>query len=170
MCIRDRDRTIVRTFSNFQVIVHLGKRLILEVHALEGLPQLPISLIFNDPCALLELFEYVSLSDYDLSFDLKDEMSELIGVLTPEVIKSNRTKIAKHFSTILLAPYASNALSIMFEICGPIDEDNLPNTLIGCFIPETNKMRFLLRNLSVHQHTVCTVSYTHLTLPTILRV
>ena len=47
--------------------------------ALEGLPQLPISLIFNDPCALLELFEYVSLSDYDLSFDLKDEMSELIG-------------------------------------------------------------------------------------------
>ena len=149
------DRTIVRTFSNFQVIVHLGKRLILEVHALEGLPQLPISLIFNDPCALLELFEYVSLSDYDLSFDLKDEMSELIGVLTPEVIKSNRTKIAKHFSTILLAPYASNALSIMFEICEPIDEDNLPNTLIGCFIPETNKMRFLLRNLSVHQHTVC---------------
>jgi UTP:GlnB (protein PII) uridylyltransferase len=43
----------------------------------------------------------------------------------------------------------------MFEICEPIDEDNLPNTLIGCFIPETNKMRFLLRNLSVHQHTVC---------------
>ena len=41
---------------------------------------------------LLELFEYVSLSDYDLSFDLKDEMSELIGVLTPEVIKVNREK------------------------------------------------------------------------------
>ncbi|GIT09390.1 MAG: hypothetical protein CM1200mP30_30200 [Pseudomonadota bacterium] len=55
----------------------------------------------------------------------------------------------------MLAPYASNALSIMFEICEPIDEDNLPNTLIGCFIPETNKMRFFLRNLSVHQHTVC---------------
>ena len=43
----------------------------------------------------------------------------------------------------------------MFEICEPINENKLPNTLIGCFIPETNKMRFLLRNLSVHQHTVC---------------
>ena len=103
----------------------------------------------------MEIFEYVSLSDYDLSFDLKDEMSELIGVLTPEVIEANRGKISNHFSSILLAPFASNAMSIMFEICEPIDEDNLPNTLIGCFIPETNKMRFLLRNLSVHQHTVC---------------
>ena len=103
----------------------------------------------------MELYEYVSLSDYDFSFDLKDEMSELIGVLTPEVIKVNREKISNHFSSILLAPFASNAMSIMFEICEPIDEDNLPNTLIGCFIPETNKMRFLLRNLSVHQHTVC---------------
>ncbi|MBG55558.1 MAG: protein-PII uridylyltransferase [Deltaproteobacteria bacterium] len=149
------DRTIVRTFSNFQVIVHLGKRLILEVNAIEGLPQVPLSLIFNDPCALLELFEYVSISDYDLSFDLKDEMSELIKVLTPEVIKSNRKKISSRFSTILLAPFASNALSIMFEICEPINDENLPNTLIGCFIPETNKMRFLLRNLSVHQRTVC---------------
>ena len=70
------DRTIVRTFSNFQVVVHLGKRLIVEVNALEGLPQVPISLIFNDPTALLELFEYVGQSEYDLSFELKDEMAD----------------------------------------------------------------------------------------------
>jgi len=74
------DRTIVRTFSNFQVVVHLGKRLIVEVNALEGLPQVPISLIFNDPTALLELFEYVGQSEYDLSFELKAEMADLIAL------------------------------------------------------------------------------------------
>jgi UTP:GlnB (protein PII) uridylyltransferase len=150
------DRTIVRTFSNFQVVVHLGKRLIMEVNALEGLPQVPISLIFNDPCALLELFEYVGQSDYDLSFDLKDEMADLIRILTPDVIEANRTNIAECFSIIMLAPFAANTFRIMFEICEPINEDNQPHTLIGCFIPETNKMRFLLRNLADHQHPVCT--------------
>ncbi|MBC8257682.1 MAG: protein-PII uridylyltransferase [SAR324 cluster bacterium] len=152
------DRTIVRTFSNFQVVVHLGKRLIVEVHALEGLPQVPISLIFNDPLALLEFFEYVGQSEYDLSFDLKDEMADLIRILTPDVISANRTLLAEHFTRLMLTPFSANAWRIMFEICEPINSENQPRTLMGCFIPETNKMRFLLRNLAYHQHSVCTHS------------
>ena len=149
------DRTIVRTFSNFQVVVHLGKRQIVEVNALEGLPQVPISLIFNDPPALLELFEYVGQSEYDLSFDLKDEMADLIRILTPDVIEIHRPQIAEHFTKLMLTPFAASALRIMFEICEPINAENQPRTLMGCFIPETNKMRFLLRNLAYHQHPVC---------------
>ena len=149
------DRTIVRTFSNFQVVVHLGKRLIVEVNALEGLPQVPISLIFNDPTALLELFEYVGQSEYDLSFELKDEMADLIRIITPDVISSNRTQIAKSFTKLMLTPFTANAWRIMLEICEPINAESQPRTLIGCFIPETNKMRFLLRNLAYHQHPVC---------------
>ena len=149
------DRTIVRTFSNFQVVVHLGKRLIVEVHALEGLPQVPISLIFNDPSALLELFEYVGQSEYDLSFDLKDEMADLIRILTPDVIESYGSQISECFTKLMLTPFAANAWRIMFEICEPINAANQPRTLMGCFIPETNKMRFLLRNLAYHQHPVC---------------
>ncbi|MDP6332361.1 MAG: protein-PII uridylyltransferase, partial [SAR324 cluster bacterium] len=141
------DRTIVRTFSNFQVVVHLGQRQILEVNALEGMPQVPISLIFNDPTALLELFEYVGQSEYDLSFDLKDEMADLIRIITPDVIYAHRTQIAERFTKLMLTPFAANALRIMFDICEPINEKNQPRTLMGCFIPETNKMRFLLRNL-----------------------
>ena len=150
------DRTIVRTFSNFQVVVHLGKHQIVEVNALEGLPQVPISLIFNDPTALLELFEYVGQSEYNFSFDLKDEMADLIRIITPNVISSNRVQIAKRFTKLMLTPFAANALRIMFEICEPISADSQPRTLMGCFIPETNKMRFLLRNLSYHQNPVCT--------------
>ena len=149
------DRTIVRTFSNFQVVVHLGKRLIIEVNALEGLPQVPISLIFNDPTALLELFEYVGQSEFDLSFELKDEMADLIHIITPEVISSNRTQIAKSFTNLMLTPFTANAWRIMLEICEPINAESQPRTLMGCFIPETNKMRFLLRNLAYHQHPVC---------------
>ena len=150
------DRTIVRTFSNFQVVVNLGKRQIVEINALEGLPQVPISLIFNDPPALLELFEYVGQSEYDLSFDLKDEMADLIKILTPDVIEIHRPQIAERFSKLMLTPFAANAWRIMLEICEPINAENQPRTLMGCFIPETNKMRFLLRNLAYHQHTVCT--------------
>ena len=149
------DRTIVRTFSNFQVVVHLGKRQILEINALEGLPQVPISLIFKDPSSLLELFEYVGQSDYDLAFELKDEMATLINILTSDLIKTYREKIADRFSKLILTPFAANALRIMFEICEPINTDNQLRTLFGCFIPETNKMRFLLRNLAYHQHPVC---------------
>ena len=149
------DRTIVRTFSSFQVVIHLGKRQILEINALEGFPQVPIILIFKDPPALLELFEYVGQSDYDLSFDLKDEMTNLIKILTPDLIKSYNKKIAESFSKIILTPFAARAFRIMFEICEISKNEDQTKTLIGCFIPESNKMRFLLRNLAYHQHPVC---------------
>tara|TARA_B100000700_G_scaffold328108_1_gene444801 strand:+ start:210 stop:3668 length:3459 start_codon:yes stop_codon:yes gene_type:complete len=149
------DRTIVRTFSSFQVVVHLGNRQILEINALEGLPQLPITLIFKDPASLIELFEYIGHSDYDLSFELKDEMTNLIRILTPDLIKTHREEIAQNFSKLILTPYAASAFRIMFEICETIENEEQPSTLIGCFIPETNKMRFLLRNLAYHQNPVC---------------
>ena len=72
------DRTIVRTFSSFQAVVQLRKRRIVEVHALEGLPQVPLPLIFNTPMALLDLFVYLAESGYKLSLELKDELAELL--------------------------------------------------------------------------------------------
>ena len=116
---------------------------------------MPITLIFKDPPALLELFEYIGHSDYDLSFELKDEMTNLIKILTPDLIKTYRNKIAQSFSKLILTPFASRAFRIMFEICETSFSEDQPRTLIGCFIPETNKMRFLLRNLSYHQNPVC---------------
>ena len=46
---------------------------------------------------LLELFEYVGQSDYDLSFELKDEMTNLIRILTPDLIKTYSKKVAQNF-------------------------------------------------------------------------
>ena len=154
------DQTIVRTFSSFQLRVHLGKGRIVEVHALEGLPQVPPSLIFDSPCVLLELFIYIGNSGYDLSFDLKDEFSDSIDNFTPEIIEANQDLVSKQFTELMLTENVSHALKIMFKICAPdstrkMHSRHLPDTLIGRFIPECNQMRFLLRNLTYHQHSLC---------------
>ena len=149
------DRTIVRTFSKFQVVVHLGNRRVVEIHALEGLPQVPLTLIFDEPQTLLELFVYLGHSDYDLTYDLKDEMASLIAHFTPELMKVNQHLIAEKFSELMLTPYAANVLELMFDISDTIGSTKTPQTLIGCFLPECNQMRFLLRNLTYHQHPVC---------------
>ncbi len=150
------DRTIVRTFPKFQVVVHLGNMRVVEVHALEGLPQVPVSLIFSEPDVLLELFIYLGNSDYDLTYELKDEMASLIRHYTPDRMQINKTKIAEKFSALMQTPFVSRALGLMFEISDLMGDLKLPQTLIGCYIPECNQMRFLLRNLTYHQHPVCT--------------
>ena len=149
------DRTIVRTFSKFQVVVHLGNKRVVEIHALEGLPQVPLNLIFNEPQALLELFVYLGNSDYDLTYDLKDEMASLIGHFTPELMKVHQQPVTEKFSELMLTPFAANVLELMFDISETIGASKTPQTLIGCFLPECNQMRFLLRNLTYHQHPVC---------------
>ncbi len=149
------DRNIVRTFSNFQATVNLRKQSIIEIRAIEGLPQIPLSLIFNNPVRLLDLFIYIGHSGYNLSNGLKDEMANVLQSLTPEVIEARRSEIREHFTEIMLSPHAANALRTMFEIDDPSSSGKEADTLIGRFIPECNQIRFLLRNLSYHQYTVC---------------
>ena len=149
------DRTIVRTFSSFQAVVQLRKRRIVEVHALEGLPQVPLPLIFNTPTALLDLFVYLAESGYKLSLELKDELAELLPTITPETMQADRVELRTRFSALMIAPYAADALESMLEISDPFEAGKGPDTLLGRFIPECNEMRFLLRNLSYHQRPVC---------------
>ncbi|MBF0278064.1 MAG: protein-PII uridylyltransferase [SAR324 cluster bacterium] len=149
------DRDIVRTFSNFQATVNLRKQRIIEIRAIEGLPQIPLSLIFNKPARLLDLFIYIGHSGYKLSNALKDEMGNVINSLTPELIESHRSEIQERFTEIMISPHAALALRAMFEIDDPANTQKEADTLIGRFIPECNQMRFLLRNLSYHQYAVC---------------
>ncbi len=149
------DRTIVRTFSNFQATINLRKQRIIEIRAIEGLPQIPLSLIFNNPAMLLDLFIYIGNSGYSLSSELKDEMANVVHTITPEVIEANRSEVRNRFSEIMLSPHAAQALRTMFEIDDPSSTSRDTDTLIGRFIPECNQIRFLLRNLSYHQYTVC---------------
>lgn len=149
------DRNIVRTFSSFQATVNLGQQRIIEIRAIEGLPEIPLPLIFNNPMMLLDLFVYIGQSGYDLSNQLKDEMANVVKSLTPEVIASYGAKISERFTAIMLSPHAAKALRIMFEIYDPVSTHKETDTLIGRFIPECNQMRFLLRNLNYHQYTVC---------------
>ncbi|MGK5090629.1 protein-PII uridylyltransferase [Deltaproteobacteria bacterium TL4] len=148
-------RTIVRTFSNFQVVVHLRKKRVIEIHAVEGLPQVPLPLIFKDPATILDLFIYLGNSDYDLSFELKDELTNVIPPLTAELISRHREDIADKFTQLMLTPHTSKALMVMLKICVPNAYNELPDTLLGRFIPEINQIRFLLRNLTYHQFPVC---------------
>ncbi|MBF0351058.1 MAG: protein-PII uridylyltransferase [SAR324 cluster bacterium] len=149
------DRTIVRTFSTFQVEVHLQKKLVTEIHAVKGLPHVHLLLIFNNPITILDLFIYLGNSDYDLSPEIKDELSDVLQKLTTEAIQSNRRRIREKFTELMLTPYVARALRVMHEISDPNDGFGHANTLLGRFIPEWNQMRFLLRNLTYHQYPVC---------------
>ena len=149
------NRNIVRTFSNFQATVNLGQQRIIEIRAIEGLPEISLSLIFSNPVMLLDLFVYLGQSGYDLSHELKDEMANIVKSLTPEIIQFHGKEIAECFTAIMLSPQAAKALRTMFEIYDPASPQPETDTLIGRFIPECNQMRFLLRNLNYHQYTVC---------------
>ena len=160
------ERHVVRTFQTFQVTVYLRQRRIIEINALEGMPQVPLSLIFSDPLKLLDLFIYIGKVGYDLSFELKDEMADLLQSLTVEVVQSRTPELSEKFSELMMTPYVDQALRIMLEIADPIGLNDpaffggttaqryLPDTLLGRFIPECNQMHFLLRNLSYHQYPV----------------
>ena len=160
------ERHVVRTFQTFQVTVYLRQRRIIEINALEGMPQVPLSLIFSDPLKLLDLFIYIGKVGYDLSFELKDEMADLLQSLTVEVVQSRAPELSEKFSELMMTPYVDQALRIMLEISDPIGLNDpaffggtttqkyLPDTLLGRFIPECNQMHFLLRNLSYHQYPV----------------
>ena len=95
------ERHVVRTFQTFQVTVYLRQRRIIEINALEGMPQVPLSLIFSDPLKLLELFIYIGKVGYDLSFELKDEMADLLQSLTVEVVQSRTPELSEKFSAAL---------------------------------------------------------------------
>jgi hypothetical protein len=84
------------------------------------MPQVPLSLIFSDPLKLLDLFIYVGKVGYDLSFELKDEMADLLQSLTVEVVQSRAPELSEKFSELMMTPYVDQALRIMLEISDPI--------------------------------------------------
>ncbi len=161
------ERKVVRTFQMFQVTVYLRRRRIVEINALEGMPQVPLRLIFSDPLRLMDLFIYIGKMGYDLAFELKDEMADVLQTLTTDLIRDKAPEMTEKFSELMMTPYVDRALRIMLEIHDPIGMNDpscfegaaeqalVPDTLLGRFIPECNQMRFLLRNLTYHQHPVC---------------
>lgn len=152
------EKTIVHTFERFQLVAHLRKIRILEIHAVQGLPHVPLTVVFHQPDTILDLFIYIGESSYGLSFELKDKLSSIVSMLTPHAIEEHHVVIQQKFTRLLLTPYAAKALTTMFEIVSPSDSNQPIDTLIGRFIPELNQIRFLLRNLNYHQHPVCTHS------------
>lgn len=149
------ERNIVRTFSNFQATVNLAKQRIFEIRATEGLPQIPLALIFHKPSALLDLFVYIGNSGYELSGALKDELAQVIRSLTPEAIENDLDAVRDRFTQIMISPNVGISVGAMFEIYDPTNPGQDIDTLIGRFIPECNQMRFLLRNLNYHHYSVC---------------
>ncbi|MGK0289565.1 MAG: UTP:GlnB (protein PII) uridylyltransferase, partial [bacterium] len=64
-------------------------------------------------------------------------------------------EVKNAFFTIFTADYTSVAVSLMIEIATPPSRNGHIKTLLGRILPEVNKMRFLLRNVNVHEHPLC---------------
>jgi len=144
---RALDRTHVHQLEACRVSVHLGRKQIVALAA-DGPPRegaLPSRM--RDADGVLELFQYIAATNYDLSAELKDAMVEAVRSLPAPSAKAAPPGTAARWSAILSGRYAHVAAGTLISIRDPL-ADGI-DTLMGRFLPEFNRIAFLLRNVRV---------------------
>jgi len=139
------DRTHVHRLGTCQVSVHLGRK---EIVALESAQREPAGAqagLLNDTETVLSLFEYIAATNYDLSAQLKDAMAEAVRTMRAPSGES-RSALTARWSAIMQGRYAHVALRTAISIRDPLAAGI--ETLMGRFLPEFNRMPFLLRNVN----------------------
>ena len=104
---------------------------------------------------LFELFLYIAETGSLLSRKIQDEFSLLVRRLDDLESETDRSEYREFLFRLLNCDYASTAIRQMFDIAAPPDAGGEVKTLLGVFLPPANGMRFLLRNVEVHQHPLC---------------
>jgi UTP:GlnB (protein PII) uridylyltransferase len=149
------DRTHAYWVGGVPVAVHLGRK---EITAIGGAacaqPGAPAGLPAGGQ-AVLTLAEFIANTGYRLSPAVQDALAGVVDQVAPAADPVARREQARQWSNILRAPHADVALSALWSVRDPL-QDTL-ETLLGRFLPELNRMVFLLRNiqmvpLPLHQH------------------
>lgn len=171
------NRTIEEKVSGFCLVKHLGSNTIIgfqEEVAAETVQSRDSELIQNNwqhwrrqfDQTLLKhlflklenlftLFVYISRTGNKLSRLLVERFSELTQEMYHKPITKPHPKTRHFITDLFVAENASAAVEQMLDIAAPISKDGHVKTLLGLFIPEVNQMRFLLRNLDVHEYPLC---------------
>ncbi len=104
---------------------------------------------------LFDLFRYIGRTGNYLCRDLKNGLAGLIPDLYEVVETSPISDLQQFIFDLFTAENSSVVLEQMVQIAAPLDWEGNIKTLLGAFLPEANRMRFLLRNLDVHEYPLC---------------
>jgi UTP:GlnB (protein PII) uridylyltransferase len=155
------DRTQNYAVGAISVSVHLGRK---EITALGGVTRAQpgaLGALLPDGHAVLTLAGFIGGTGYRLSPQLQDALAEVVTRVRPAAEPAARREQARQWGEILRAPHADAALAALWSVRDPLT-DQL-ETLLGRFMPELNRMVFLLRNiqavqLPLHQHVLRSVA------------
>ena len=110
---------------------------------------------FHNRANLFELFLYIAKTGSILSQTIRDNFSLLVPQLEKQESETNKSEYRAFIFHLFVSKRASTAIRQMVEIAAPPDVNGKIKTLLGIFLPPVNDMRFLLRNIAVHQYPLC---------------
>ncbi|MDH5560402.1 MAG: HD domain-containing protein [Deltaproteobacteria bacterium] len=169
------DRKITQYFDHFKTLIHLGKDQLTHIEIFPNtagqtshspnplkksfwrtfLHEDLFTETFLNPDNLFSLFLYLAKTGYRLSPELIDSFSRIIPNLERKKKSFPKEKIKDFIYDLFIADKASSAVDQMIVISGNIEWNGSSTSLLGVFLPEVNQMRFLLRNLSIHEYPLC---------------
>ncbi|MBU3917707.1 hypothetical protein KKA14_19440, partial [bacterium] len=170
------DRTIVENLSGFCLCKHLGTNKIirfqfkeektypswnLKVYSEElkrheeKLTSKDIKKLFSNFDNLFDLFRYIGNTGNCLSLELRNDLAELIPDLEKVDKSKHSEQIRKFIFDLFTCENSSVVVKQMMDIATPLNRKGNVLTLFGVFLPEVNKMRYLLRNLDIHEYPLC---------------
>ena len=112
-------------------------------------------ILFLNLTNLFDLFIYIGKKGIYLSPELKNRFSALVQTYyeTVDPFSSNHTR--DFIFNLFSAENSSVAIEQMLEIATPLNHKGDIQTLLGLFLPEVNRMRYLMRNLDIHEYPLC---------------
>lgn len=170
------NRTVAEDFDGFTLYKHFGSNQILRfetsdtevktswnlsVYAEEKAKSEKerqdelVGKLFSIPENLFDLFIYIARTGYYLSESIKDGFTSLVSFYRQKEDICRKNGVKDFVFNLFIAENASVAIEQMMEIAAPLEHDGQIKTLLGLFIPEVNQMRYLLRNIEVHEFPLC---------------
>lgn len=175
--VRDMlNHTVTEEFPGFSLVKHLGSNTIIDLRPFEKKPRSAWNIsevverrkktlediqkesfkqLFVDVENIFTLFLYIAKTGNKLSRVLLDGFCSIVEELYNQIDLAKYPQTRQFIFDLFIAENASIAIQQMMDISCPISRDGHLMTLLGLFIPETNQMRYLLRNLDVHEFPVC---------------
>ena len=151
------DRMHEERLPGFLLVKHLGSnqiRKLWDYNRPERAPGQIDEELFLDWNNLFALFGYLANNGNDLAGPLAEGLANLLSRLYKKQSELPKEALQDFVFHLFSAEHSAEAVKQMMDIALPIENDQA-RTLLGLFLPEVNQMRYLLRNLEVHQYPLC---------------
>jgi len=114
-----------------------------------------IKQLFSQPCDLIELLLNISQTGSKFDNSVKSKFAGSFNQLEDLVRKIDNKDMIRFLKELFLAPYTYTAIDQMWGIMNIDMVTGQIKTLLGLFIPEADKMRYVRRNTEIHEFPLC---------------